>query len=276
MLLFLLPLILNPFGLAVSWLPTLYLALWPLIIQTLGRDALVTHSLVLIMFILTCDIVRQTMFRYVSIDSYRHISKFLRWQTLTNIISPMKIGFDLISFPVGIAFLAMLLTQEGSILLSLIKPLYDGALSIVEPLFLLLEIYLAMDLIKKFNSWISQQSNIRNEDSHDLSSWEPPLAVSSILARTVVILISLFSYVGVYLIIQESKSLIGNTDDVPCNFSHAIAALVTLQLIALTVTIYKDEGIISESAMIALAATVPILIASWSYSNLLESHSKSR
>lgn len=196
--------------------------------------------------------------------------------TLTHIVLSTQIGFDLISFPVGIAFLATLLTKEGSIFLSLVTPLYDGALSIVEPLFLLLEIYLATDLMKKFNSWISQQSNIRNEDSHDLSSWEPPLAISSIVARAFVVLLSIFSYIGTYLVIQESRTLIGYSDDVPCNFSHAIAALITLQLIALTVTIYKEEGIISESAMIALVASIPLLIASWSYSNLIESHLKSR
>lgn len=161
-------------------------------------------------------------------------------------------------------------------LLSFIKPFYDTALSMVEPVFLLLEIYLAMDLIKRFNKWISAQSNIRNEDSHDLSSWEPPLATSSIVARTFVILITILSYVGVYLTVQESKSLIGYSDNVPCNFNHAIAALITLQLIALTMTVYKEEGILSESAMIALFASIPILVASWSYSNLIESHTKSR
>lgn len=161
-------------------------------------------------------------------------------------------------------------------LLSMIKPFYDIALSMVEPVFLLLEIYLVMDLIKKFNKWISTRSNIRNEDSNDLSSWEPPLATSSIVARTFVILITIFSYVGTYLIVQESKSLIGSSESVPCNFNHAFAALITLQLIALTVTIYKEEGILSESAMIALFASVPILVASWSYSNLIESHTKSR
>lgn len=82
MLLFLLPLIFSPFGLAVSWLPTLYLALWPLIIQTLGRDTLVTHSLVLILFILTCDIVRQTMLRYVSIQVRTLFDLFIALETL--------------------------------------------------------------------------------------------------------------------------------------------------------------------------------------------------
>lgn len=119
-------------------------------------------------------------------------------------------------------------------------------------------------------------ANIRDEDSHDLSSWEPPLATGSIVARIFVILITILSYIGVYMIIQESKSLLGQADNVPSNFSNAMNALITLQIIALTTTIYKEEGILSESAMIALLASIPILVASWSYSNLIESHTKSR
>lgn len=66
MLLFLLSLLFNPFGLIANWLPALYLAVWPIIIQTLGREALITHAIVLILFILTCDISRQVMLKLVS------------------------------------------------------------------------------------------------------------------------------------------------------------------------------------------------------------------
>lgn len=66
MLLLLLPLLFNPVGQLIKWLPAAYLAIWPIIIQTLGRETLITHALVLILFILTCDISRQLMFRLVS------------------------------------------------------------------------------------------------------------------------------------------------------------------------------------------------------------------
>lgn len=93
--------------------------------------------------------------------------------------------------------------------------------------------------------------------------------------RAFVILLTLFSYVGVYVIIQESKNLLSypNTEDnVPQTFNHAIAALVTLQLIALSMTIYKEEGILSESAMISFLAAVPIFIASLSYYHAKQTH----
>lgn len=250
MLLFLLPLIFSPFNIFASWLPTLYLAVWPILIKTAGRDTLVSHALVLILFILTCDITRQTMLKII--------------------------GFDLISLPVGIALLAALLTDKGTLFLSFINPLFSALLVVVEPLFLMIELYLVMDMIRKFNKWMSEKSNIRDEESHDLSTWDPPLARESIVARFFVILITLISYIGVYVIIQESKSFLESGGDVPVHFNHAIAALVTLQLIAFSATVYKEEGILSESALVALVASVPILIASWSYYHLKEVANETR
>lgn len=145
----------------------------------------------------------------------------------------------------------------------------------VEPLFLIIELYLVMDMVKRFNKWMSEKANVRDEDSHDLSTWEPPLARESIVARFFVILITLLSYIGVYIIIQESKVFLGTGDDVPIHFNQAIAALVTLQLIAFSATVYKEEGILSESALVALVASIPILIASWSYYHLKEVGSES-
>lgn len=61
------PFIFSPLSLFVKWLPALYLAAWPVIIQTLGREALITHALVVILFIITCDIARQTTMKLVSL-----------------------------------------------------------------------------------------------------------------------------------------------------------------------------------------------------------------
>lgn len=66
MLLLLLPLLFNPVGLLVEWLPAAYLAVWPIIIQTMGRETLSTHTLVLIIFILTRDSSRHLMYNLVS------------------------------------------------------------------------------------------------------------------------------------------------------------------------------------------------------------------
>lgn len=250
MLIFLLPFLFSPFNILASWIPTLYLAVWPILIKTAGRDTLISHALVLILFILTCDITRQTMIRII--------------------------GFDLISLPVGIALLAALITEKGTLFLSLINPLFSALIVVVEPIFLIIELCLVMDMIRKFNKWMSEKANVRDEESHDLSTWDPPLARESIVARFFVILITIVSYIGVYIVIQESKSLLELGGDVPVQFNHAIAALVTLQLIAFSATIFKEEGILSESALAAFVASIPILIASWSYYHLKEVADESR
>lgn len=242
MLFFLLSILFNPFGVAVSWLPALYLAIWPIIIQTLGRETLITNAIVLILFILTCDTSRQFMLNLI--------------------------GFDLISLPLGIALLLALTTENGAFFLSVIRPLFGGLLTMVEPIFLVFEAYLFIDMISSFNKWIAEKSHIRDEDS-SLASWEPPLSTISILVRIFVILMTILSYLAVYTIVQESKALLTLVGgEIPVNFNHTIAALVTLQLIAVSATIYKEEGILSESAMIALLASIPIFIASWSFYNL--------
>lgn len=166
-------------------------------------------------------------------------------------------------------------TDKGAALLSLVRPVFGSLLTTIEPLFLLLELYVFLGLIKSLNRWLSKLANVRDEGSQDLSNWEPPLTRVSLTMRAFVILLTLFSYVGVYVIIQESKNLLSypNTEDnVPQTFNHAIAALVTLQLIALSMTIYKEEGILSESAMISFLAAVPIFIASLSYYHAKQTH----
>lgn len=179
------------------------------------------------------------------------------------------IGFDLISMPAGILLVCLLLTDKGSALLSMITPLCSTLLVIIEPLFLLLESFIIMDMVKAFNKWIANQSNVREDDSHDLSSWEPPLSRGSVVMRFVVILITIASYIATYLLVQESKTLLGiSENDIPVQFNHAFSLLVTLQLISFTATIYKDDGILSESAMVVLTATVPIFIAAWSFNHL--------
>ena len=71
MILLVLPLLFSQLiGLFANWLPTLYLLLWPVLIQTdVTRDNLIIHALVLIIFILTCDVIRQTMHKLVSFIS---------------------------------------------------------------------------------------------------------------------------------------------------------------------------------------------------------------
>lgn len=251
MLLFLLPLIFNPFSFIVRWLPALYLAAWPIIIQTLGQDALVLHAILLVVFILTCDITREFMLKLI--------------------------GIDLISMPVGVLFLALLLSKGGTTVLSYIVPIFGTLLVIVEPVILLLETLIVMDILKVFNRWISKLSNVRDDDSSDLSRWEPPLTRGSIVMRFVVILITVASYLGSYMVIQEAKQLLGADDQtIPIHFHHAISLLVTLQLIALTSTIYKEAGVLSESAMVALTASVPIFIASWSFYHIQTKAASSR
>lgn len=251
MLFLLLTLLINPFSFIVRWLPALYLAAWPIIIQTLGQDALLLHAVILILFILTCDITRQLMLHLI--------------------------GFDLFSLPAGVLLLAMLLSDKGATLLSIIIPASGTLLVIVEPIFLILETYIIMEMLRSLNRWISHMSNIRDEDSNDLSNWEPPLTRGSIIMRFVVLLLTLASYLATYMIVQESKQLLGVDEKVfPIQFNHAIALLVTLQLISVTTTVYKENGILSESAMVCLTAAVPIFIASWSYYHMKTAQVSSR
>lgn len=243
MLLFLLSLIFNPLGLVLRWLPALYLAAWPIIIQTLGRDALILQAILLVLFILTCDITRE--------------------------LSLKLVGFDLISLPAGIFLIASLLSDKGSDILAVIIPVCSTFLVAIEPVFLIVESLIIMEMLKAFNKWIAKLSNIRDETSHDLSTWDPPLSRGSVAMRFVVILITIVSYIVSYMLIQESKILLGADDQaVPLQFKHAIALMVTLQLVALTATMYNEEGILSESAMVATTATAPIFIASWSFYHL--------
>lgn len=132
-------------------------------------------------------------------------------------------------------------------------------------------------MVKSFNTWIAKLSNIRDEDSADISNWDQPLSRGAVVARTFVIALTFSSYIASFWIIQEGRNLLElDGINTPINFSHAIAALVTLQLIALTTTIYKEEGIISESAMVTLVASVPIFIASWSFYNLSSKEAETR
>lgn len=243
MLFLLLPFLFNPFGIILRWLPALYLAAWPIIIQTLGRDALMLQAIMLILFIVTCDMTRE--------------------------ITLKLIGMDFFSLPAGLLMLTFLMSDRGSTLLSTITPVFGTLLVAIEPVFLLIEAAIVMEMINAFNKWMSSASNIRDDDPRDLASWEPPLSRGSMVMRFVIVLTAVACYIGTYLTIQESKSLLGfNYHDVPIQFNHAIALLVTLQLIALTATIYKEEGILSECAMVALVAAVPIFIASWSFNHL--------
>ena len=251
MLLLLLPVLFNPLSfLIVRWLPALYLAAWPIIIQTLGREALLLHAVVLIIFILTCDITRGAMIKLV--------------------------GFDLISLPAGIAMLAFLMSNKGASILALILPIFGWTVTITEPILILLETFIIMEMVQNFNKWISHLSNQREDDSHDLSSWEPRLSREAIMMRFAVILITICCYIGAYSIVRQSKSLLQNDlglgeQDIPVQFHYAIAALVTLQLIAFSATIYKESGILSETAMVAFTASVPIFIAAWSFYHLKKS-----
>lgn len=259
MILFLLPLLLNPFSILLNSVPTIYFALWPVILHTLGRDALLQHALVSILFILCCDITRQSALKFV--------------------------GMDLISVPIGMAMLAGLTTNKGCYLLSLIQPIFSTCLVVVEPVFLVIEALIVLRLIKEFNKWLSQMANVHDEDSLDLSHWEPPLTRGSIVTRTFMIIIFLASYLCAYLVVQDAKAFLIPTSelnnselnsDVPIIFSHAIAALVTLQLLAFCATMTKDEGIISESGMIVLVASLPIFLAAWSYHQLKVDATSSR
>lgn len=181
------------------------------------------------------------------------------------------IGFDLLSLPVGLALIIMATgTESGTLILSIVTPVFSTLLSVVEPLFLFLEIYLVLDMIKSFSKWISHHANIHDTESQDLDQWEPPLTRTSITVRALVIILTILSYLGVYLVIQESKNLLNLGESVPIQFNQAIAALVTLQLIALSATIYREEGILSQSALVCLASSLPIFIAAWSYYHLTE------
>lgn len=133
-----------------------------------------------------------------------------------------------------------------------------------------------MNIVGSFNKWISQQSNVRDEEAQDLSQFDPPLTRTSLVMRIVVILVTVICYLCTYLIIQESKTLLGADQETPIHFNHAIALLVTLQLVAFSLTIYKEHGIISETAMVALAASIPIFIASWSFFYLKTTTADSR
>lgn len=170
-----------------------------------------------------------------------------------------------------------LLTNRGTSFLQISKPIFSAAITLVEPVFLIIETALILDMVGSLNRWIANQSNARAEHNSDLSSWDSPLTRGAVLARIFVITLTFISYIGAFLLVQQSKDLLEYCScDVPINFSHTIAALVTLQLIALTATIYKEEGIISESAMVAQVAAIPVFIASWSFHHLKVKESGSR
>lgn len=57
---------LHPINLLTNGVSLAYLASWPLILQNLGQDALVTQSLVLISLMVICDVARQFALRRVS------------------------------------------------------------------------------------------------------------------------------------------------------------------------------------------------------------------
>lgn len=240
----LLPFMFNPIGLASKWLPTIYLATWPIIIHTLGRGPLLTHAIVTIIFILACDVTRELMLKIV--------------------------GFDLISLPAGIGVLAALMTERGFSFLSALTPVFNSLVTVSEPVFLILESFIVLHFIRTVNRWMSDISNRRQQDSDDLSAWEPPLTTGAFFARILVVLIAIAGYIFTYEIIHQSKTLLSITDNEAelNHFNNAIAMLVTLQIISFFATLYKDEGIVSESSMVVLAASIPIFIASWYYNSL--------
>lgn len=216
-----------------------------------GHDYFMYHVTIVIMFYLTKEMVRELMLKFV--------------------------GFDAISLMAGLGMVYILNQNRQSLFFGAVTPLISGLLYIVEPIFLIIETIIIMEMLRKFNKWIADLSNIRDEDSHDLSSWDPPLTRGSILARVVVILITIACYIGTYMIVRDSKTLLGVDDkQIPIQFNHAIALLVTLQVISFFATIYKEDGILSETACVALTAAVPIFIASWSYNSLKEAKSSSR
>jgi len=98
MLFFLLPLLFNPLSFTINWLPSLYLSIWPIIIQTLGRESLVNHALVLTLFILTCDITRQTMLKLVSQYERVHCSHHNLVARSTNRLVSSNNRLDSISY----------------------------------------------------------------------------------------------------------------------------------------------------------------------------------
>lgn len=81
MLFFLLPFLFNPFNLISRWLPVIYLASWPIIVQTLGQETLIAHTVLLIAFILTCDITKKLMLNLVKYmpPMNQHVNRHLQY-----------------------------------------------------------------------------------------------------------------------------------------------------------------------------------------------------
>lgn len=67
-MLFLLPFV-SPFILLNNWLPIIYLAAWPIIINLLGLDMLLTNAILSLLFITTCDFTRRMMVDLVSVKT---------------------------------------------------------------------------------------------------------------------------------------------------------------------------------------------------------------
>lgn len=183
-----------------------------------------------------------------------------------------QIGFDFVSVPVGLAVLSGLNTKLGASILTLSKPLYNGILIAMKPTLILIEIYFVLEILRKFNRWLSKKANARDHLAHDISSWDPPLARDALCARIGVIVLMIASYIGSYLLLEKSQLTLTQfpaAGSIPIIFEQAKVLLITLQALAILTTLFKDEGIISESAMICLVSSICILVASYHQSQVL-------
>lgn len=165
--------------------------------------------------------------------------------------------------PIGLAVLSALNTNLGATFLSLTKPIYSTILILIKPILIMVEVYYILEILRKFNRWISKKANKREDIRNDPYTWEAPLSRGAVAARIVVVMISLISYIGTYMMIGLCQSnLYKSTGFIPAIFEQSLVVLITLQFIAMTATILKEEGIISETALICLSSTTGIFIAS--------------
>lgn len=192
MLALLLPLLFNPLSLFVNWFSLLYLISWPVIVQTFGSETLLTHALISILYIVVTDLSRQFMLK--------------------------TLGFDIVSFPLGVAFLIGLLSEPGSQFMSLATPIFNSLIWLAEPVFLVVEVCIVIDITKRLNQWLGEKANKLEENSRDLFS-ERELTSGAFVWRAVIIILTLASYRASFLIIQEAKALVSQHDNPPLEFN---------------------------------------------------------
>ncbi|KAG9509498.1 Hydroxyacid oxidase 1, partial [Fragariocoptes setiger] len=178
------------------------------------------------------------------------------------------IGLDCLSQMAGLSLLVALLTHDGRWFLDLLQPGYNSALFLSEPIFSLLEIVILMELVTSFGRWLSHKANEVSDDSESSITWtdlnEDNYTRSARIYRVLIIMLSIACYIITFFIFKQTYTLLP-ANGPPVMFTHALIGFTTFHTLAIVVTLFKDNGIITNPAFTAIVASGPIYLAAWFY-----------